>query len=619
MLASEFLIKIGVAADEKGKLKNLEANLKNVTKAATLLGAAIGGAFAGITAFVKSSLGELDEIAQLSRVTGESAENIQTLGKVAETNGSSMQAAQASIAGLSKVIGEAANGTGLGAKSFENYGLSARKANGEIKTSTEILEEVRQKMIGMSNQQQIAMLSKLGIDASMIQTLRLTNEEMLEAKKNAEALTLGVGTQENADEAAALQDSLTNVGQIVKSIGQFVALNLSPAVREIVETFKKWFVVNNEIIKKNLRGFAEGLAKTIKFFAGLFSALDRVISSTIGWKNAIYIVGGVLTWLNRKMLVMLATNPLLLMITSVVAGIAGLIALIDDLIVYMKGGKSYFGDAWEPVVKIIYAIQDALKEFEPLFDELSIYFTNIANAIKFSFSGLINALKGIWDIIIGIFTLNGKKISQGFARFFNGIRDYFVGIWAAIKESFNAGLMFVSSVFSGIFDKLKSVFSTTTLSSLFDNFFDIITLPFRLAVTAVKTLWDMLLGNDITADSISNTFNRFTDLIKAPFKAAFDWISEKYNEFIAPIVDKASGFVGKIASWFGSGDSASSVSSTAQIPVSNSTNSNSVRNNNNTVSTNITINGATNPQETANLVSNQAVRAINNPYSLQVN
>ena len=87
MLLNDLLIKIGVKADLK-KLQDIEVGLKNVGKATILLGGAFAGMVAGLTAFVNSNLTALDEVRQLSKVTGEAADKIHLLGKVAEVNGS---------------------------------------------------------------------------------------------------------------------------------------------------------------------------------------------------------------------------------------------------------------------------------------------------------------------------------------------------------------------------------------------------------------------------------------------------------------------------------------------------------------------------------------------------
>ena len=76
-----------------------------------------------------------------------------------------------------------------------------------------MLGEISDKMKAMGEQEQIAMLAKLGIDGSMIQTLRLGNDELKEQIALASALTLGVGNAENAETAAAFKDALTQVSQ----------------------------------------------------------------------------------------------------------------------------------------------------------------------------------------------------------------------------------------------------------------------------------------------------------------------------------------------------------------------------------------------------------------------
>lgn len=193
------------------KFELLGISINKTTLKVAAFGAAFYAATIGVKNFVDANLDALDEIKQLSAVTGESADQIYNLGKVAEVNGSSAQAAQSSIEGLSRVIGEAATGIGRGAKSFEQYGLSAKKANGDVKTSSEMLGEISDKMKAMGEQEQIAMLAKLGIDSSMIQTLRLGNDELKEQIALASALTLGVGNAENAETAAAFKDALTQV------------------------------------------------------------------------------------------------------------------------------------------------------------------------------------------------------------------------------------------------------------------------------------------------------------------------------------------------------------------------------------------------------------------------
>lgn len=389
--------------------------------AATLKVAAFGAAFlaatVGVKNFVDANLDALDEIKQLSNVTGESADQIYLLGKVAEVNGSSAQAAQSSIEGLSRTIGEAAAGVGRGAKSFEQYGLSAKKANGEIKSSSELFGEISEKMQQMSNQEQIAMLSKLGIDGSMIQTLRLGNEELAEQIALAEALTLGVGNAENAEKAAAFKDALTQVSQVFIAIGEYVSLRISPSIQRLAERFTKWFAENNNFIKAILNG----LGKVFSFLFELAGAIDNVIESTVGWKTVIIALGGLLLWFGRRMLLAFATNP----ITLAIAAIAGLILIIDDFITWLQGGDAEFADFYQ-------SCADGLQWIEDKWDELSEW-------IKAKWGEAIAWVTGKWNAFTSTFSIDNLKktfesVKQTIIEKFKDAFGWAIDLWNSIVE-----------------------------------------------------------------------------------------------------------------------------------------------------------------------------------------
>ena len=369
------------------KFESLGVSIGKTTLKVAAFGVAFFAATAGVKNFVDGNLDALDEIKQLSNVTGETAEQIYLLGKVAEVNGSSAQAAQSSIDGLSRVIGEAAAGVGRGAKAFEQYGLSAKKANGEIKSSSELFGEISEKMQRMSNQEQIAMLSKLGIDGSMIQTLRLSNEELAEQIALAEALTLGVGNAENAEKAAAFKDALTQVSQVFIAIDEYVSLRTSPSIQRLAERFTKWFIENNNFIKTTLNGFG----KVLSFIFELAAAIDNVIESTVGWKAVILGVGALLLWLSRRMILAFATNP----IGLAIAAVAGLILILDDFITWLQGGDAEFADFYQSVADELQWISDKWGE--------------LGDWIKAKWGEAIAWVMGKWNAFTSTFSIDNFK------------------------------------------------------------------------------------------------------------------------------------------------------------------------------------------------------------------
>lgn len=408
------------------KFELLGISISKTTLKFAAFGAAFYAATIGVKNFVDNNLDALDEIKQLSAVTGEAADQIYKLGKVAEVNGSSSQAAQASIEGLSRVIGEAAAGIGRGAKSFEQYGLSAKKANGDVKTSSEMLGEISDKMKKMGEQEQIAMLAKLGIDGSMIQLLRLGNDELREQIELADKLTLGVGNAENAETAAAFKDNMTQLTQVFTAMGEYLSLRIAPAISRIIERFTKWFSENNDLIKAILNGFG----RVFSFLFELAGAIDNVVSNTIGWRTVIYTLGAALLWLSRRMLLAFATNP----ITLVLAAISAVFLLVDDFIGYLEGNETALGEFWKPFKSALLWVKTTWQNFVDNFtvDPIGSTLSLVTNMIELPFKLGLALVVGLWNLFTGE-QLDLDVIEKGFAKVTDWIKKPFQSAFDWVK------------------------------------------------------------------------------------------------------------------------------------------------------------------------------------------
>ncbi|MBN6060156.1 tail length tape measure protein [Aggregatibacter actinomycetemcomitans] len=408
------------------KFELLGISISKTTLKFAAFGAAFYAATIGVKNFVDNNLDALNEIKQLSAVTGEAADQIYKLGKVAEVNGSSSQAARASIEGLSRTIGEAAAGIGRGAKSFEQYGLSAKKANGDVKTSSEMLGEISDKMKKMGEQEQIAMLAKLGIDGSMIQLLRLGNDELREQIELADKLTLGVGNAENAETAAAFKDNMTQLTQVFTAMGEYLSLRIAPAISRIIERFTRWFLENNDLIKAILNGFG----RVFSFLFELAGAIDNVVSNTIGWRTVIYTLGAALLWLSRRMILAFATNP----ITLVLAAISAVFLLVDDFIGYLEGNETALGEFWKPFKSALLWVKTTWQNFVDNFtvDPIGSTLSLVTNMIELPFKLGLALVVGLWNLFTDE-QLDLDVIEKGFAKVTDWIKKPFQSAFDWVK------------------------------------------------------------------------------------------------------------------------------------------------------------------------------------------
>lgn len=593
--------------------------------AATLKVAAFGAAFlaatVGVKNFVDANLDALDEIKQLSNVTGESADQIYLLGKVAEVNGSSAQAAQSSIEGLSRTIGEAAAGVGRGAKSFEQYGLSAKKANGEIKSSSELFGEISEKMQQMSNQEQIAMLSKLGIDGSMIQMLRLGNEELAEQIALAEALTLGVGNAENAETAAAFKDALTQVSQVFTAIGEYVSLRVAPSIQRLAESFTKWFVENNDFIKSILNGFS----KVLSFLFEVAGAINSVIESTIGWKSVIIALGGLMLWLSRRMLLAFATNP----ITLAVGAVTALFLLIDDFMTYLEGGETALGDFWKPfadgwrsikplldkakewVKSFANGWDDALDVIKPLKGVLTIIWSAI-ESIYGSFSRLLKQIFGATSAV-DEFGNNGESVGSALASVFNFVAqtlEGLSGVIAVVATALSSSFEVAISAVIGLFKMLGTVWDGIVYGWTTVDWLGAFKRMFSKMGDVVLGVWDNIKKAAIefvnSLISIVNKFGAGIEPIEIPITQRVQTIGEN----VGSVASSAAGFAQSAASMQNMVLGASMAASSGASQQTTNTD-NSQKNSNNKITITQHIQGSDNPKA----VADQSARAINNQLS----
>ncbi|QQP86946.1 phage tail tape measure protein [Entomomonas asaccharolytica] len=458
MILDEFLIKLGAIADTK-EVSEFSKGLQNVGKVATALVGTIGGLTAGITAFFGSALGGLDDLANLSADTNTSLSFIQKLGYAAQLSGSSVEEANASIKGLSQTIGEAANGLGRGAASFKALGLSAKNADGSIKSTEQVLGEVQAKLVGLSKQQQISLLQKLGISQSMVQLLSDTTGKMSALMAEAEAL--GIVTAEGADAAGEYNDAIDRLRLVTGALRTNIAVGLAPALTDMANRFKNWLVVNKDLIR-------DGLEKTVKFILAMFqaivnfvTALYKVIDATIGWKAALVILMAILIKVKFAMIAAFAVNP----ITWIVLAIVGLIALIDDFITYLEGGESFFGDYWKPFADALASIKPILDKLKPIIDAV---FSLMGKWVTFLGSLIISVFKRVAtaiQVLVGIIASIAdtfRTVADVASEVFQGIADFVGTVWEYISEAGKPVIDFfmnaVNSVFAAV-DKVRGFFS----------------------------------------------------------------------------------------------------------------------------------------------------------------
>ena len=420
-VVSELVSKFSFTGSLK-PLDNLNAGLTsgigNIAKAVGAFGA-VGVALNG---FLANTLANADAQVQLARETGVSIESLQELGFVAEQNGSSAGAMEKSIVGLEKAIGNASIN---GSADFSKLGISVRDANGNVKDAETMFYEVSDAMktMGLTASEQRGMMGKLGIDESLIQTMRLTSKEMGILRSKAKAL--GTISTEDGKKIVQFNDSLSALKFGASSLQKSLAIAFAPQLTEVADGFTDMLIANKDMIKNGLKKFFEmvnlGLGAIVRFGKMLYNLID----GTVGFENALMLAGAGMLYLNRAMLM----NP----VGLIVAGIVGLIVVFDDLMNGIDGGQSVIADFFNEFFGV---------DIIPFIKSIGEAFSAIPSIVSSAFTTSKDFIFKIIDEILEYF----KPVLE----MFNKITDFELPSLGDVSNTATDAVDSVGSFFSGL-------------------------------------------------------------------------------------------------------------------------------------------------------------------------
>ena len=187
------------------------------------------------------------------------------------------------------------------------------------------------------------------------------------------------------------------------------------------------------------------LSPAIRFGIDLLTSLaDWVRRNEPNIIRFITVLAGTITAVLIPSFYKLARAMLLNPLTWIIAGILLLAIVIDDLVTYIRGGRSEFAALWsqfgtgEEIARALGTAWEWLKSVgQALFDGL----ISAGKAFISNFSGAIDGLKGMVEntlkVIKALFSGNFKEAGQ------------------ALREAFKSALDYIEGLFMGIFNTIK--------------------------------------------------------------------------------------------------------------------------------------------------------------------
>lgn len=412
-------IALGIDASKLDKgMAQAQSKLATGLKSAmsTVFAPLLAGATLSFGALFNSITKELGQMSKLSKAYNVSIEDMTAWSRAVEDAGGTVEGFEQTLGNLNKSFTKlAVTGHAEVQPYFKAIGLDAE--NLAQKPITAAMEEIARSIEGMDKRTSANLLRGMGFDAGSIKLLQSGTKglkELIEKQKE-----LGVYSLKDAEALSKMKKGFAEIVSLLKTA-------LIPAFTLIISVASRvtqYLVSAALLLRKNmdaLKVVALGLAIVFR---------GQLVKALMDFGRA------------------LMTNPVVALVTA----IAGLLILLDDLIVYSKGGKSALAGFWQifgTPEEVKKGLDTVAKKFEGFLKTLGNFgkgknilpFVVLATVIGVTIAAIVALISFIGAIPLAIGVAAALLVAywEEIEQKFNEVKEWFASLGEQIKGIFNA-------------------------------------------------------------------------------------------------------------------------------------------------------------------------------------
>lgn len=443
---------------------------------------------------------------------------------------------------------------------MEQYGLSMTNADGSMKSLGEVMNMLRDKLGGLTEAEQAQVAAQIFGQEAMSGMLAIINASDSDYAKLTDAIYDADGAaQQMAD---TMLDNLSGQLTLLKSALEGLAIQFGEILMPYIKQFVTWL----QNLTQRLQELTPEQKEQIVKWAAIAAAIGPVLmvlgklTSSVGSIITTFgkIPGAIAKAKSAFTAVSAAIGGISAPVVAVVAVIGALIAAFANLwktneefrnkmTAIWDGIKSKFESFAQGIVDRLNALGFDFENFgevvKAIWDGfcslLAPIFEGVFNQVSVILGSVLDALTGIFDVFIGIFTGNWDQAWQG-------VKEIFGAVWDLIKGTFESWTI----AFKGIADTVLGWFGTTwdeTWTNIKQFFVDIwngITSFFSNVISSIK----MAVSNFIT--TIINFFaqlpTNIANFITNAYNSVVTWVSN----MVAKAREMGQNFLNAVVSFF---------------------------------------------------------------------
>lgn len=332
----DFLVSLGFSTDNEGARKMVDT-LKGVELKAALLHKTLLLLATGAVVAVTKTASELDKLYYSSQRIGASASNIRAYGDAISQMGGNAQNALQSLENVAQKMRNSPGYEGM----LTGMGVATRDGNGQLRDRVEVMKDLSKTMKGMDYYQANAYASSLGIDENTLMAMR--DDKFIDNMEKYQKLRQNVGlTDELTKSGTDFMVEFRDITMTTKAITEVVVMTAGQALIPVLK------VINNF------------LRSAIAWFAELDPRFKAILATGLKFALLAIIFGGFIGTIAKLASVLPMLKSLLFLIKSlrlaflaspvgiVLALAAAIAALWDDYQTWKNGGESLIDwSKWE--------------------------------------------------------------------------------------------------------------------------------------------------------------------------------------------------------------------------------------------------------------------------------
>lgn len=295
------------------------------------VGAVATVAFGAVSAALLSIAADLDTVAKTSRRIAFPIEDFQEWIFVAEQSGLTKPEFVKGIDGFNKRLGELRAQTGSMFTILKKTNPQLIKQLNAAKNSAEAFDIYIDALRRTESPQMRAALGAAAFGRTGMKLANITEQSAeainalrLEQREN------GVATMEQAAAAEALNDAVNSLKRAFVGFLQQALLPMAPILTDLARRSRVWMNANKEIVSERLVSFLNSVVTNFSEIVKWTKRIGIGVAVFVGFIAVLNTLIGVLTLVNLLM----AANPITLIVLGVIAAIAAFTALvvwIDDV------------------------------------------------------------------------------------------------------------------------------------------------------------------------------------------------------------------------------------------------------------------------------------------------